>query len=598
MKRTLAAIALLAAAPAWAAQSGSVIGSKHDLSVTGPGPIRATSETNACIFCHVMHGAAPGKLSNRPDTKAKHVPYESTTLSARPGAPTGASRICLSCHDGTIAVGKTLRREIRMNIGAIPADRKSNLGTDLRGTHPISFKPTGNGHARRPSPGSAVHLDAAEQVQCTSCHDPHVEWNDAVQGKFLVAPNQRSALCRACHDGPTLDVAGSAHATAAASFGPANGNEGGFASVGEAGCSACHVSHGGAANGRLVRADKQSDDAPCLRCHATIVTRVDVGREAAKAFGHDGKRNAGVHDAAEGRPGGKALPETSPSASRHATCVDCHDPHSATNRPAVAPEAPGALTGVWGVDQNGQRVEHVQFEYEVCLKCHGDSANRGQGAQSAGGVRRASGDTNLRRVFSTSSPSFHPVIAPGRNPDVPSLKAPYSPGSMIYCSDCHSSDTGPGAGGPGARGPHGSIHPHLLERAYAVADLTVESPSSYALCYKCHDRDVLYSDQLDAFAAKTGPRSLHQVHVVDRTTPCSACHSAHGVSQQTGRPSENAHLVDFDLSIVQPGAGGQPRYESKGLRTGSCNLTCHGTAHPPPPGTPPPLPPKTPPGSY
>ena len=33
---------------------------KHNLSVSGPGPAQATSETEICIFCHTPHNASPG----------------------------------------------------------------------------------------------------------------------------------------------------------------------------------------------------------------------------------------------------------------------------------------------------------------------------------------------------------------------------------------------------------------------------------------------------------------------------------------------------------------------------------------------------------
>jgi hypothetical protein len=141
---------------------------------------------------------------------------------------------------------------------------------------------------------------------------------------------------------------------------------------------------------------------------------------------------------------------------------------------------------------------------------------------------------------------------------------------MIYCTDCHASDTGAGAGGTGARGPHGSVYPALLERQYLVADRTVESPQAYALCYKCHDRKLLLSD------ASPFP---HSKHVVDSSTPCSACHAAHGVSSLAGNSQENAHLLDFDLSIVGNSAGADPRYSPAGPSHGSCNLTCHGRPH-------------------
>jgi len=581
MKTPTVALLALAGASALAAPGGSVVGSKHDLSVTGPGPIRALSEGNPCVFCHIPHGAREG-LSSRPDPAVKHRPYESSTLAARPGAPTGASRICLSCHDGTIAVGRTLHRDIPMTIATIPAGRRSNVGTDLRRSHPISFQPASGSRTRAPVSGEGVRLDRTGQVQCTSCHDPHVEYVEAGEGQFLVRSVRRSALCLTCHDPTSVEGVEASHAASAAPFGPAEGNDGGFASVGEAGCAACHVSHGGELDGRLVRKPPADDDGACLRCHASTVTRVNIGGEVSKPHAHGGQ-GRGAHDAAEGRGGkGRALPETSPGAARHAVCVDCHDPHRATNRPAVAPGVSGALAGVWGIDQTGLRVEQVQFEHEVCFKCHGDSANKPQsnGPRPPETVRRAIPEANLRLVFAPSAPSFHPVVAPGRNLDVPSLVPAYTAASLISCGDCHASENGPGVGGAGPRGPHGSIYPHLLERNYATADLTAESASAYALCYKCHDREKLFSDPDDAFRRmEVGvPRSLHRLHVRDRLSPCSSCHDAHGVSSRVGTPSENAHLVNLDLSIVGRG-GGSLGYRTYGPRSGSCALACHGETH-------------------
>jgi predicted CXXCH cytochrome family protein len=582
MKRLLVAVAVLATATAArAGRGGSVVGSKHDLSITGPGPIRAMGETNVCLPCHVPHSG----MSNRPELRAPHIPYESTTMAARPGAPTGATRVCLSCHDGTIAVGETAKgKRIPMTVGTIPADRPSNLGTDLRKTHPVSFVPLHAGRTHPPVAGDAVKLDRTGQVQCTSCHDPHVERGDPVVGKFLVKPSGRSALCLTCHDSVAVQAPGSSHSLAAASFGPAQGNDAGFPSVADAGCLACHATHGGDGGGRLLDRPLLDDDALCLRCHGSAVTRRDIGREVSKPYAH-ATRERGVHDAAEGRPGASArLPEASPGAPRHVACVDCHDPHAASDRPSLPPGVGGALAGVWGIDENGQRVEQVRFEYEVCFKCHGDSANKPHSPGSAGGpasTRREQVDLNLRRVFAASAASYHPVVAPGRNPFVPSLKPPYTAATLVTCGDCHASETGPGAGGGGPRGPHGSVHPYLLERSYATADHTAESPAVYALCYKCHDREVLLSDPgnppPDPARASSFPE--HRRHVGPTVNaPCSACHAVHGVSALAGTPDANAHLIDFDVSIVKP-LGGVRRYQSGGPARGSCTLTCHGRDH-------------------
>ncbi len=270
----------------------------------------------------------------------------------------------------------------------------------------------------------------------------------------------------------------------------------------------------------------------------------------------------------------------------------------------TAPDVPSALARAWGIDRNGQRVSPVRYEYEVCFKCHADSQNQPQakGSLLPGEPRRAVTEVNLRRAFDPGAPSFHPVVSAGRSADVPSLVAPLTPRSQIYCGDCHGSQeskpaaqalaqtpkvlatralatasaTAPAPAGTTpsirtARGPHGSPLEHLLSRPYATADGTVEGLSAYALCYKCHDRGVLLS------ASSSFP--LHSDHVAAQSAPCSACHGAHGVSALAGNPVNNAHLVDFDVSIVKASRSGLRRYTSRGPRAGSCTLMCHGKEH-------------------
>ncbi|HEY6002432.1 MAG TPA: cytochrome c3 family protein [Anaeromyxobacter sp.] len=570
-KRAFVALAFLAT-DALAAGPSTVAGSKHDLSVTGPGPIKAIRERNPCIFCHTMHGGGKG-LSNRPDPTSRYQPYESSTMKGRTSGPTGSSRICLSCHDGTIAVGQLRKGSIEMTgtlDGKIPATRRSNLGTDLRQSHPFSISASGSPGTHRPPAASRVKADEQDQVQCTSCHEPHSEYGGSTEGRFLVQPTLRAELCATCHP-VTID---SSHMASTQAYAARQPQDSAYATVGEAGCMACHRTHGAASKGQLLKlAAAERDEAVCLRCHGatTNVGTPDVGRELAKLSTHS-ILTGGLHDAAEG-PGNPAhrLPEATVGASRHATCADCHNAHEAKHRPGMGQRISGALDGVWGIDELGRRVEAAQFEYQICFKCHGDSVN--QPASVGGGnplaARRAGADANLRRVFARTSPSSHPVIAQGRNADVPSLRPPLTVASQILCSDCHSSDDGQAAGGAGPRGPHGSVYRPLLERNYATADFTAESPMAYALCYKCHDRDTLLSAR-SAFP-------LHATHVRNDGAPCSACHAAHGVSSASGTVQGNAHLIDFDLSIVRPGSAAP--YSSTGPRSGSCTLMCHGHAH-------------------
>ena len=89
----------------------SIVFTKHNLSVSGPGSLRASTEADICIFCHAPHNTTGvGPLWNHALSAATYTPYSSSTLKATVGQPTGASKLCLSCHDGTVALGMVASR--------------------------------------------------------------------------------------------------------------------------------------------------------------------------------------------------------------------------------------------------------------------------------------------------------------------------------------------------------------------------------------------------------------------------------------------------------------------------------------------------------
>ena len=87
---------------------GSIKHTRHNLSSGSPlGGIRARDTSNICIFCHTSHaGNTQAPLWNREDSRVVYNLYDSSTLYSKPDQPDGASKLCLSCHDGTIALGK------------------------------------------------------------------------------------------------------------------------------------------------------------------------------------------------------------------------------------------------------------------------------------------------------------------------------------------------------------------------------------------------------------------------------------------------------------------------------------------------------------
>lgn len=90
-----------------------------------------------CGACHVAHGTVTSQQTPLWDhelTTATHTLYASSTLDATPGQPQGISLICLSCHDGTVAVDSC-----GGTVGTTYIDPQFDLGTDLTNDHPISF---------------------------------------------------------------------------------------------------------------------------------------------------------------------------------------------------------------------------------------------------------------------------------------------------------------------------------------------------------------------------------------------------------------------------------------------------------------------------
>jgi len=181
-----------------------ITGSKHDFS----GNAWNTSG-QICIVCHTPHNAdltvATAPLWNHDITSvAAYTLYSSATLDATVGQPGNESKLCLSCHDGTVALenfGGTTSGTNFITGSAL-------VGTDISDDHPISFVydaalAAADGGLHDPATtssglGSTISDDMlfASRMECASCHDVH----DNVNGMFLRINNAGSALCLTCHD--------------------------------------------------------------------------------------------------------------------------------------------------------------------------------------------------------------------------------------------------------------------------------------------------------------------------------------------------------------------------------------------------------------
>lgn len=540
------------------AEAKSIVDSMHNLSVSGPGPVKATGESEICIFCHTPHGARSdvAYLWNRRDTATVYTPYISSTLKAAVGQPTGSSRLCLSCHDGTIAPGAVLSRSSEISFAASMAGRSSDLGTNLADDHPVSF--SYSAAAAMPNSQlkgvtalpSNVRLDSDGQMQCTSCHNPH---NDQY-GKFLVMSGLGGALCISCHQ--KTNWGGSSHALSNSTWNgvtPDPWPNSSYSTVADNACGSCHRPHGAGQPQRLL--NYSVEETTCLVCHSGTVAAKNILTDLNKPYRHPVFSYTGVHDAAENYSG---------PVSKHVECVDCHNPHQANSTSYAAPLVPGRLQGVPGVDfYTNSYLSTAVNEYQVCFKCHGDLSNNVLTSVPQPITRYWTNTRDNRVKF--GGVSYHPVLQPLNKISDNMLVAPYYKGAMLYCTDCHGSDSST------VRGAHGSIYEFILVARLDTSAVLPTAPTAYltdnALCFKCHNASALTG------GSTKFPQ--HKKHLTDgHMERCVYCHDPHGSPVNPG-------MINFDMrSGIVSLSNGKPITLSYPLNAKTtCVLVCHGVTH-------------------
>jgi len=202
IKLLVAVVALFMFAQTSIAQT--IVGSSHDFSPN------AWSQGEICKACHTPHNGAmlpEAPLWNHELTTATFTLYTSSTLNAVMGQPDGNSKLCLSCHDGTVALENF--GGVTTGTTKILPGNPAYVGTNLTNDHPVSFTyntalATADGGLFDPSTtqsglgGTITNtMLFSNKMQCASCHDVHNSYG--ING-LLVKSNAASALCLTCHD--------------------------------------------------------------------------------------------------------------------------------------------------------------------------------------------------------------------------------------------------------------------------------------------------------------------------------------------------------------------------------------------------------------
>jgi predicted CXXCH cytochrome family protein len=653
VKKLLIACAFLAAAVAASSQGQQDVLGIHNMGPGTPGPV--SGALPACQFCHAPHSsismAGTPLWSQKLSTDTNYTLYTSPTLVNQELEPTlgSASNLCLSCHDGTVAPGQTVPYGGQQMNGTM-SSQDLFVGT-LQGIHPFNFKLPLNcsndnllsslcsGTTGNP----AVQLINGN-VQCNSCHDPHVQSIDPVAQNFLVMNNADSALCLACHVSQPGSISAHQGRTAIAGTGTmdprrASGSQynpftawrqsihatashklskgaklGPYSTVNQNACLSCHTTHNAPGGPQLLSGpiptvpNMDGTTQNCITCHngGTNLSPAipNIFAEFAKT-GHPFPTGSNKHNTEE---------SLVLNNNRHATCVDCHDPHAALPTGSfVSTALRGSQSGVIGISATDgvTAVKPAANQYETCLRCHGTSSGKQTLAVFGYAPVRATtgGDPlNLIPQFGVTAKSGHPVMHDSKSPlPQPSLLKfmwnldgrtqgrPIT--AHILCTDCHNSDDNREFGGTGPNGPHGSQFSHILERRYEFSQVapglppaagpgsTVENllpatldPAAggpYSLCAKCHNLANIFAD---------ASFTKHSVHIKAGFS-CSVCHTSHGMGATSSNVSGD-RMVNFDLRVVGQNTTSNSAVSnyfqspiSYNRAANTCTLKCHNYNH-------------------
>ncbi|MBI3811983.1 MAG: hypothetical protein HY283_07245 [Nitrospirae bacterium] len=560
---------------------------KHNLSSSGLGTTHSSTETEICVFCHTPHGSSPTGSTIKAPIWNRNLNYQSTTayvmydntwsfsfegtLNDTTPKPTGYSRLCLSCHDGTIAIGSVINKPgsggfagftptvaNQLGIGPMatqPGAQGSGvltgdtrvLGTNLQNDHPISFKfdttlatvtdtelvdpgsppaqlnavtplaPAGAYKTGVKRYGSTATPDVYENVQCTSCHNPHAvtypkflraaRFQDASESGFLpggggaATPTTGQIICLYCHSKPgwnnsTHDLSTAEHAAYPDSTNPYDFD--GSHTVGAYACRNCHDPH---------------------------------TAQGAKRLHKEGVTAFGGADAIEN------------------TCFLCHSPNTAPN--TILPIQPDNVGSGGLVSSSNPRfvnISGVRIAPDIYSEFHKDSSNcLGGGGASPGSAMCLQLATGHEPVFISRSQEGVQLKSEGV-PLTPILNEE-SPGNSqldvthVECVDCHNphqvnspnsaalsyngalNSNPPNANGEGGRlkGMKGigidstGSRPVVVGRCepgfvICGTDVTINGQSAnrdpyvYEVCFRCHG---------NSYTNLFGPSSNHQYRFPD-----------------------------------------------------------------------------------
>ena len=444
-------------------------------------------------------------------------------------------------------------------------------------------------------PNTGVHRDTAlPRGNCAQCHGQHDTPGNSF-GLFMENfGGSKNGLCFSCHASSSAayfgqgPYQGAVHSTSSFAYWPGP-TPSGRVSSDFGNCANCHDPHGSSdANGLIPSLLVARDESLCLACHDSGgPSMVDIGRQTAKLNNHamTNVTMLGKHSAAE-----LMIPASFSGTNRHIECSDCHNVHAiqsttvhtvGTNVASDLLKGVSRLEAVYGgsawtppsfTPRAGNYVTDIRYEYELCFKCHSSWAYSSLPPSAPSGGN----ETDQSVEFNPNNRSYHPVvdyikdnsytIPTVTNGFTQTMESPWDADpdhKLMYCSDCHTSETN---GDP--TGPHGSTKPYVLVASTSTSDNT--------FCLKCHKTSVYAPSEPGT--SETGSRfdmqttgdetASHFKHVVDKHIGCRQCHGGSRVSNGGSISPGSAHGTDLS-------AGFMNGTQMISYSPGNCLPACH-----------------------
>ncbi len=254
----------------------SIVNTRHNMTMSylGGASVNMDGARNdyaeVCVFCHTPHGAnssIDAPLWNRTNPGTSYTLYNKPLTSGQtPTAPGVNSLVCLSCHDGTVAIDSIINMPNRPGFNSYNRSQETSQNDAFLGSWPDN-SPT-------------LHANLGECILCHSSTNPFAPDFSA----FLIGTDLRNdhPVGVSLPDTNVFDFNPPTGATGNVSFydnnanGRPDNNELRFYNSGqgfEVECASCHNPHGTAISGlhggplipSFMRVNDQST--LCLTCH-------------------------------------------------------------------------------------------------------------------------------------------------------------------------------------------------------------------------------------------------------------------------------------------------------------------------------------------